>query len=92
MDEIVASVQRVSGIIAEISQVTRSQNQGIEQVGTAVTGLDNMTQQNAALAEQSTAAAASLSHQTARLRDVVNAFRLGEDARPRATALPRLIA
>jgi methyl-accepting chemotaxis protein len=77
MDEIVASVQKVSGIIAEISQVARSQNHGIEQVGTAVTGLDTMTQQNAALAEQSTAAAASLSHQAARLRDVVNAFKLG---------------
>jgi len=88
MDEIVASVQRVSGIIAEISQVARSQNRGIEQVGTAVSGLDTMTQQNAALAEQSTAAATSLSHQTARLRDVVNAFKLSAGNDMRALASP----
>jgi methyl-accepting chemotaxis protein len=76
MDEIVASVGRVSGIIDEISRVARSQNAGIDEVGRAVTMLDTMTQQNAALSEESTAAAASLSHQTARLRDVVNAFKL----------------
>jgi methyl-accepting chemotaxis protein len=60
MGEIVASVQRVSDIIAEISAAASEQSQGIGQVNAAVTQLDQMTQQNAALVEQSAAAAALL--------------------------------
>jgi methyl-accepting chemotaxis protein len=57
MGEIVASVQRVSDIIAEISAATGEQSEGIGQVNQAVSQLDQMTQQNAALVEQAAAAA-----------------------------------
>ena len=76
MDDIVAQVQRVSDLIAEISGATGEQTIGISQVGEAVTQLDQVTQQNAALVEQSAAAAESLKHQAARLAEVVSVFRL----------------
>ena len=76
MTEIVASVQRVTDIIGEISSATREQSQGIGQVNLAVTDLDRMTQQNAALVEQSTAAAESLKDQAGRLSGMVSTFRL----------------
>jgi methyl-accepting chemotaxis protein len=76
MGEIVASVQRVSDIIAEISAAASEQRDGIGQVNGAVNSLDHMTQQNAALVEQSSAAAESLKEQAARLGEVVGRFRL----------------
>jgi methyl-accepting chemotaxis protein len=80
MNEIVASVQRVSDIIGEISAASREQSSGISQVNSAVADLDRMTQQNAALVEQSAAAAHSLEDQARRLTQVVATFRLGETA------------
>ncbi|QPF75714.1 HAMP domain-containing protein [Roseateles sp. DAIF2] len=77
MDEIVASVKRVTDIIAEISASTVEQSQGIGTVNSAVSQLDQMTQQNAALVEQSAAAAESLKDQAGRLAQVVGGFRLG---------------
>ncbi len=77
MDEIVSSVRRVTDIIGEISAAASEQSQGISQVNVAVSQLDQMTQQNAALVEESTAAAESLKDQAARLAEVVSAFRLG---------------
>ena len=74
MTEIVASVQRVSDIIAEISAATAEQSNGIGQINTSVGELDQMTQQNSALVEQSAAAAESLRDQTARLGSVVAGF------------------
>ena len=76
MGEIVASVQRVSDIIAEISAAAGEQSQGIGQVNAAVAQLDQMTQQNAALVEESAAAAQSLSDQAGKLVRVVSAFRI----------------
>jgi methyl-accepting chemotaxis protein len=76
MNEIVASVQRVSDIIGEISAAASEQSSGIAQVNGAVTDLDRMTQQNAALVKQSAAAAESLKDQARRLAEVVGAFRL----------------
>ncbi len=76
MGEIVASVQRVSDIIAEISAAATEQSAGLGQVNSAVTSLDQVTQQNAALVEQSTAAAESLKEQAVRLGEVVNRFAL----------------
>ena len=76
MNEIVASVQRVSDMIGDITAASNEQSQGIGQVNTAVTQLDRMTQQNAALVEQSAAAAESLKQQATRLNEVVGAFRL----------------
>jgi methyl-accepting chemotaxis protein len=78
MTEIVASVQRVSDIIGEISAAAGDQTAGIGQVNGAVGELDQMTQQNAALVEQSAAAAASLQAQAVRLGQIVERFQLAE--------------
>jgi methyl-accepting chemotaxis protein len=82
MDEIVASVSRVTDIIGEISAAASEQSQGIGQVNAAVNQLDQMTQQNAALVEESTAAAESLKEQARLLAEAVSAFRLNTSAAP----------
>ncbi|WP_280152176.1 methyl-accepting chemotaxis protein [Piscinibacter sp. XHJ-5] len=84
MQEIVSSVQRVTDIIGEITAAASEQSDGIGQVNTAVVQLDQMTQQNAALVEQSAAAAESLKDQTVRLSQAVSVFRLQECAAPAA--------
>ena len=76
MTEIVASVQRVSDIIAEISAAANEQSTGIGLVNSSVNELDKMTQQNAALVEESSAAAESLKHQATQLGEVVARFRI----------------
>lgn len=76
MDEIVHSVQRVTDTIAEVTAASTEQSRGLDQVNAAVTDLDHMTQQNAALVEQSAAAAASLKEQATRLATVVASFKL----------------
>jgi aerotaxis receptor len=73
--DIVAQVKRVSDLIAEISSSTAEQSTGVAQVDQAVVHLDNITQQNAALVEQSAAASESLKQQATRLVDAVNVFR-----------------
>ena len=77
MDEIVSSVQRVGDIIGEVTAAADEQAGGIGQVNQAVNQLDQMTQQNAALVEQSAAAAHSLREQAGRLAGAVQVFRLG---------------
>jgi len=74
MGDIVASVQRVTDIIHEITSAASEQSQGIGQINGAVNALDAMTQQNAALVEQSAAAAESLKDQASRLTAVVARF------------------
>ena len=76
MTDIVGSVQRVTDIIGEISAAAMEQSQGIAQVNGTVTELDQMTQQNAALVEQSAAAAQSLKEQAVRLAGLVSSFKL----------------
>jgi len=76
MDEIVSSVKRVSDIIGEITSASGEQSQGISEINGAVAQLDQMTQQNAALVEESTAAAESLKEQAMRLAEVVGTFKL----------------
>ena len=88
MGEIVSSVQRVSDLIGEITASSSEQRDGIAQVNQAVTHLDQMTQQNAALVEESTAAAASMRDQAQRLAEVVAVFNVGAMA-VRAPAAPR---
>ena len=80
MDEIVAAVKRVTDMIGDISASAREQSSGIGQVNQAVTQLDQMTQQNAALVEESAAAAESLKDQAQRLASVVGQFRLDRSA------------
>jgi len=76
MTEIVASVQRVTDIIGAITAAASDQSSGIGQINGAISQLDQMTQQNAALVEQSAAAAESLKDQARRLAQLVSTFRL----------------
>ncbi len=80
MTDIVEQAQRVASLIAEISTATAEQTDGIAQVGEAVAHLDRSTQQNAALVEQSAAAAQTLKQQAAQLAETVSVFRLGLEA------------
>jgi len=77
MDEIVVSVKRVTDIMAEISAASREQSNGIDQVNTAVSQMDKITQQNAALVEEAAAAAKSMEEQTEELSKIVAAFQIG---------------
>ena len=76
MDSLVGQVQRVSQLIGEIAHANQEQNAGISQIGDAVTQLDQVTQQNAALVEESAAAAESLRHQAVQLNTVVARFQV----------------
>ncbi len=76
MDEIVDSVKRVTDIMAEITAASQEQSSGIEQVNQAITQMDQVTQQNAALVEEAAAAAASLQEQAGNLSQVVSVFKL----------------
>ena len=78
MQEIVGSVQRVTDIIGEINSAASEQASGIGAVNASVAEIDRMTQQNAALVEESAAAAESLREQAARLSQVVQQFRLAD--------------
>ncbi|MDG2519810.1 methyl-accepting chemotaxis protein [Lysobacter soli] len=86
MQGIVTSVRKVSDIIADISAASNEQTAGIEQVNGAITQMDEGTQQNAALVEQSAAAARSLEQQAAQLVEAVAVFRVGR-AGPSAVAV-----
>jgi len=85
MQEIVGSVRRVSDVISEISASAAEERDNIEQIGQSVRHLDQMTQQNAALVEQSAAAAQSLREQAAALTRAASQFKLG-GAAPAAPA------
>ena len=79
MTDIVSQVQRVSTLIAEISGAATEQSVGIGQIGNAVSQLDQVTQQNAALVEESAAAAESLRTQAAKLAEAVRVFKLNQE-------------
>jgi methyl-accepting chemotaxis protein len=76
MKDIVAAIDRVQGIVSEISSASAEQSMGVTQVGQAVTQMDQATQRNAALVEQSAAAAEGLKEQAQALVSSVSAFRL----------------
>ncbi len=76
MDEVVASVKRVNALMEEISAASHEQSTGVEQIGQAMSQMDQVTQQNAALVQQTAAAAASLEEQSKRLQAEVAVFRL----------------
>jgi len=87
LEDILGSVKRVADIVAEIAAASAEQASGIDQVNEAVTQMDEMTQQNAALVEESTAAAHSLEEQSRHLGEVMAFFHTGEAAvQPRAVA------
>jgi methyl-accepting chemotaxis protein len=77
MQEVVASVQRVSAIMTEISIASAEQESGIEQVNRAISEIDGITQQNAALVEEAAAATGAMQDQATTLKGVVNVFQLG---------------
>ena len=79
MDELVDGVRRVADIMAEITAASLEQSDGIEQVNQAVTQMDQVTQQNAALVEEAAAAADSLQDQAKQLAQAVSVFRTGSN-------------
>ena len=91
MDEVVTSVRRVTDIMAEITAASTEQSAGIEQVSRTVVDLDQVTQQNAALVEEATAAARSLEDQAAGLTQAVSVFRI-DGAAPRHVRTPAVAA
>jgi methyl-accepting chemotaxis protein-1 (serine sensor receptor) len=84
MDEIVTSVKRVTDIMAEITAASQEQETGIGQINQAITEMDSVTQQNAALVEEAAAASEALHQQARQLADVVSTFKLddGHHSRP----------
>ncbi|HAB25479.1 MAG TPA: methyl-accepting chemotaxis protein II, partial [Pantoea sp.] len=79
MHDIVSAVTRVTDIMGEIASASDEQSRGIDQVGLAVTEMDRVTQQNAALVEESASAAASLEDQASRLKQAVSVFNIGKE-------------
>ena len=88
MGDIVSQVERVTDLVSEISAATLEQSTGISQVSDAVTQLDQVTQQNAALVEESAAAAESLKHQAHQLVQAVASFKLDSALAQQAVAAP----
>ena len=94
MDQVVASVSRVTQIMSSITDASSEQSTGIGHVNTAITEMDSVTQQNAALVEQAAAAAGSMQEQAATLASLVARFKLGNEsqAAPRARSSGRQVA
>lgn len=95
MQDIIASVDKVTGIMGEISAASREQSAGISQVNQAVTQMDEVTQRNAALVEQAAAATTGLSEQAAAVMQALAVFKLkgapGQVAVPaKGSATPRI--
>jgi uncharacterized phage infection (PIP) family protein YhgE len=94
MDEVVASVKRVTDIMAEITAASQEQTAGIEQVNQAISQMDQVTQQNASLVEQAAAASEAMQDQAGRLAQAVSVFRLDgmQTASIALAAQPRSLA
>jgi methyl-accepting chemotaxis protein len=89
--EIVVRVKKVTDVMAEIASSSREQASGIEQVNKAITMMDDVTQQNAALVEEASAAAQALTEQASNLTQLISRYRVGEGSSveaPRAAARP----
>ncbi|MFT0172205.1 methyl-accepting chemotaxis protein [Paraburkholderia mimosarum] len=86
--EVVQSVKRVADIISEIASASEAQSAGIGQVNTAVTQMDEVTQQNAALVEEASAAAQQLAQQAQALREAVAVFKVGDTGSVGASTVP----
>jgi methyl-accepting chemotaxis protein len=93
--EIVVRVKKVTDVMAEIASSSREQASGIEQVNKAITMMDDVTQQNAALVEEASAAAQALTEQASNLTQLISRYRVGEGSSaeaPRAAARPTAVA
>ena len=82
LNEIVSAVKKVSDIVAEIAAASREQATGLEQINTAVASMDEMTQRNGALVEETSASAQALSNQAQELAALVQRYRTGDTAAP----------
>jgi methyl-accepting chemotaxis protein len=87
MDNVVGSVRRMTDIMAEITAASQEQEAGIEQINQAVSEMDAVTQQNAALVEEAAASAQSLQVQSNELEQMVSTFRLADEVRAAAPAV-----
>ena len=92
IQEVVASVRRVSDIMAEISAASGEQSAGIEQVGAAIQQMDMVTQQNAALVEEAAAATESMQEQARHLAEAVSVFKLDHATAPAPARVPHAVA
>jgi methyl-accepting chemotaxis protein len=92
MDEVVVSVKRVTDIMGQITTAGLEQSAGIEQVNRAIAGMDAVTQQNAALVEEATAASQSMQDQAAALAQLVSVFQLARDGRAHQKGAMRAVA
>ncbi len=91
LEQIVASVKKVSDIVAEIAAASREQSSGIEQVNRAVMQMDELTQQNAALVEEATASSQAMADQARELNEMMARYRVaGGDARRQPRAAQQL--
>jgi methyl-accepting chemotaxis protein len=88
MTDIVQSVKRVTDIVGEITSAANEQSSGIGEINRAVVNLDQMTQQNSALVEESAAAASSMREQAAQLASAVSVFKVSSDAQASSQYLP----
>ncbi len=88
---IVRQVAEIDGIVGEIASSAQEQATGLDQVNTAVNQMDQVTQQNAAMVEESTAASRALAQETGELGRLIGGFRLGDDA-PEARHAPAPVA
>jgi methyl-accepting chemotaxis protein len=93
LGEIVVRVKKVTDVMAEIASSSREQASGIEQVNKAITMMDDVTQQNAALVEEASAAAQALTEQASNLTQLISRYRVGEGSAeaPRAAARPTAV-
>ena len=94
MHEVVSSVQRLTSLVGEITAASREQEVGIEQINQAITSMDTVTQQNAAVVEEAAAATSALQEQASRLAQTVSVFRLDQVAvaRPKAVLARKQVA
>jgi len=91
LEEIVSRVKKVTDVMSEIANSSREQASGIEQVNKAITTMDDVTQQNAALVEEASAAARALTEQASNLSQLIARYRVGEGVRAGQGA-PRSVA
>ena len=90
LEEIIVGAQKVADIIAEIAAASQEQASGIDQVNNAITQMDNMTQDNAALVEEAAAASRAMQEQAHNLNQLMSFFRVDEETRLQSRAPTRL--
>jgi len=92
LEEIVSAVKKVGDIISEITAASQEQSAGIDQINQAVTSMDELTQQNAALAEETSAASASMTDKAREMNEMMNFFSVPGGGVVATTAMPRVAA